>query len=223
MRKPDYAVTPGGVPILRPKEIDSYAEKLIGEFSPLLLQKPAPFDIQHFIRGALDCRLTALPLCGDGSISAQTFFRESVLEYRDEKGYHRIRIPENTIVLNRDLLAKPTDARFCLAHEAGHFLLHGDCYRVGISSLSDEETQQLEQQADRFAYALLMNAPTLMAYWGSMQTYLDAIYGENADLANHYAAAVFANHYRVSRYRSGRRLEQLGMVRRNRSEGFIAG
>lgn len=78
-----------------------------------------------------------------------------------------ISFEENTIFINASAEAHEGRYNFTVAHEIGHHVLHKDLYMAvyagqnGIMCREQTKKPLVERQADRFAAALLMPAPTI--------------------------------------------------------------
>ena len=214
------------IPVISNFEIDDYAQALVEEFAPECIKAPLSFDIQHFVRQQLGCRIASMYLSPDGNLLGETFFRPAVITvYRqDGTADRQVSVPERTILLDSRLLPRPGAARFTLAHEAGHLLMHEKYYASRAARM--EAAQQpakdrsgmtdrdwLEHQADRFAAAILMNRTASLLCWDQLQDYLDSMYPRDPATANLYAEESFARHFAVSREAARLRLLQLNLRR----------
>lgn len=195
-----FPVNNHNIPVISNFEIDDYAQSLVEEFSPECVKSPFPFDIQRFVRQQMGCRIASMYLSPDGSLLGETFFRPDVITvYREDGSPERkVSVPERTILLDSRLLPRPGAARFTLAHEAGHLLLHEKYYTAATTARREKEPAPrdrsgmtdrdwLEHQADRFAAAILMNRRASLLCWDQLQDYLDSMYPRDAGLANLYA------------------------------------
>lgn len=228
MFRPVFPTTPRGVPVMRNAELEDCAVELVREFCPEKLSEPAPFDVQRFVRERLGYRICCRRLSGDGSVLGETFFRDALLCHYREDGTPAppMRIPAGTVVLESRLLSCPETARFTLAHEAAHILLHRGYYCTLADRVEDQvedltaagelrmsDGDWLEYQADRFAGALLMNREAAHFYWERLRDYLDGVFSDDARSANAYAADAFSGRFWVSRAAARVRLRQLDLVR----------
>ena len=122
----------------------------------------------------------------------------------------------NTIFVNVSIEDHEGRYTFTIAHEIGHHVLHKELYDELISDRSQilcrEEKKKplIEQQADRFAAALMMPRRMLVAEVGKCGKSIPRTLGDALRLANHLnAASGFQN---VSISALVNRLKDLGLV-----------
>lgn len=127
---------------------------------------------------ALDCvkeqveaHMSMLQRCGDfGRVpdcSIDPYRLAMTMGLHIEKGFTgeeraQIDINRMTVTLNNRLRPEFHCARFAMAHEVGHYVLHSDVMSLAkrtLKTISPEENDWLERQANHFASCLLMPEP----------------------------------------------------------------
>jgi Zn-dependent peptidase ImmA (M78 family) len=125
----------------------------------------------------------------------------------------------NTIFVNASIEDHEGRYTFTIAHEIGHHVLHKELYDELISDRSQilcrEEKKKplIEQQADRFAAALMMPRRMLVAEVEKCGKSIPRTLGDALRLANHLNAACGFQNVSISALFN--RLKDLGLVHRS--------
>ena len=178
-------------PVTDNASIQDYAEMLLGDYKPALLQHPERVNGIHFLETYLKLSVdyqyiyyeeNELPIAG-----ATVFENDMVRIFDREKMCVRsIPVRANTVLLDNSILVdgKEGFANFTAMHEAGHFCMHSRAYRheprpgqnilccrhatVGqpcdLRGKKLTSRQNLEHQANVFAAYIMMPRQTFLPY-----------------------------------------------------------
>lgn len=104
------------------------ATEILSSFAPAMLTNPQPLDLDNFAEYHLDLTLSFADLSHNESILGMMIFRDcSIPLYDKDKGLARYYdVPGKTAMIDNSLLAdhKTNRARFTIAHECSHWILH---------------------------------------------------------------------------------------------------
>jgi len=177
------------IPYLTYDSLDEYAEELINDFAPEMLQIPGSLDVDNFIEYYLNLTVDYQRLCITRKILGITAFNDGVVDIvcSETNEPHKIAVKAGTIILDPSLLTKRNipRMRFTMLHEGSHWLLHRKAFsegnpfvptniyegqliaaktgRVDYSRSKKErtDTDRMERQADFLASAIIMNRSAL--------------------------------------------------------------
>lgn len=162
------------VPVLTRDHIDAITEEILQKTIPHALTKQAPVDVELLVEEYFDLHLDYQTLQPDGAILGETIFLQGVREVYDYNSLEprKIYVNPRTIILDDTMCdVMPTRAKFTLAHEFGHWMLHQVFYSYSSSracrSHRNQKThfshcnaktpiQWTEWQANNFASSLLL-------------------------------------------------------------------
>lgn len=184
----DIKTSYDGKPVLSGEQIELLAERFLSDVKPELLKEPQITPLEEIIEVSLGYDLDFKALSPDDSILGMTTFSEGYTRVfnKEENREEIITILKPTVFADESLLDEKQNSRFrfTLAHEIGHGLIHPSYYlmqqkqgrlengmacakRCKKSSIEnkrqsmDKNIDWLEWQANAFASAILMPAPTL--------------------------------------------------------------
>ena len=169
-----------GTPIVRDEWITAYAEAVLADYRPELLEEPGKIDgvdfIENYLGANLEFQDIYYPEGGDAIVGAAIFNDTRVKVFdRDRLTTKWIVAETGSILIDNQTMEEGREgfALFTQMHEAGHLLMHQGvfkmtqpvaaraiaCRQSGIGSRKWRlETQEdfREHQADTFAAALTM-------------------------------------------------------------------
>ena len=171
-----------GIPVLRTADLEAIAEDVIKTFTGKSFLTPEAIDIEQFAESYLKIRVDYADLSHNQSILGMMIFHDCNVPFYipTEKTVKHYRVKSGTALIDRSLIDEnklQARARFTIAHECAHWILHQPqagkkfdgliCRKV--SSYSAEEKsmtayQWREWQADNMASALLMPAASVKHY-----------------------------------------------------------
>ena len=124
-----------GTPMIRNRDIWTYAERLARDYRPELLKEASPFPAEHFLESYLGATLDYQDLYyekGESPIAGATVFRDEIIRVFDREGACTRCIPvkAGTILIDNATVSaeKPGFERFTVLHEAGHYTMHAEAY-----------------------------------------------------------------------------------------------
>ena len=169
-----------GTPIVRDEVIAAYAEAILADYRPELLEEPGKIDgvdfIENYLGANLEFQDIYYPEGGDAIAGAAIFNDTHVKVFdRDRMSTRWILAEAGSILIDNQTMEEGKEgfALFTQMHEAGHLLMHQGVFRMerpiaarciacrknGIGEHREHlETQEdfREHQADTFAAALTM-------------------------------------------------------------------
>ena len=118
-------------PILSKSEIDSFANDILADYKPSLLQEPSKIKFEHFLESYLGATVVYQDIYSDDPnrpiLGAVAFNKGmlSVFDY-DNGCISKIAIDSNTVIIDNEVMGRGKEglALFTGLHEAGHLLLH---------------------------------------------------------------------------------------------------
>ena len=177
------------IPYISNEALDEYAENLITDFSPGLLNAPAPVDVLGFIKNYLGLNMVYEKLCYEKKVIGFTAFHDGFVSVFDERtSCKKIEpVKGGTVIIDKSLMGKRNvrRLRFTIMHEGSHWLLHRKTFandspagnigafevkylaaKIGRtdysrSKLDKTDKDRIERQADFLSYAILMPLPAL--------------------------------------------------------------
>ena len=177
------------VPYITFEALDDYAEDLIADFMPELLNTPGWLNTDKFLEYYLGLQAEYHRICYDRKILGITAFSDGVLRVADEDSGRPKKLPvtKGTVLIDSSLMIRwnRSRLRFTTMHECSHWILHKETFaednpfkpvalyeeqymaakegRADYSRSMKEQTdiERIERQADFLAAALLMPRPAL--------------------------------------------------------------
>lgn len=145
MKKCSCTLDSNGIPILSRRQLESYGERLLRDFSPEVLQTPQPTDIDRFITDYMGFLFEYQYLSNNQLYLGITVFEDTntLPVYDPELNQAEfISVKKNTIIIEGTLAETPSlihRERFTEGHEASHGLIHPEYFqrRSQIASLYD--------------------------------------------------------------------------------------
>lgn len=228
-----------GMYLLNREDVGSIADQVLREYSPENLSYPAPLDIEGLLEKlGLMIKRTYLGFPGRDILGATVMGDMDVVpEYSGiTMQVEMVEETYGTVLINLALNGKENlgRKRYTEAHEASHWLLHGDYFKKSdsgqlIACRSVEryrwakqrtENDWLEWQADTLAAELLMPrqpfreyARHALEYAGAQRGYL--IEGNSLDRRIFNTAIdLITKQFRVSRRAAEIRMIHLGLIKR---------
>ena len=134
MYHPHFKHNNSGMPYLKKTEISEIAEQFIREYSPVVLSKPQPVDVEAFLETYLGLTLDYQYLSNDGRFLGMTVFNDTnkVIVYIPEKNCaDYISVKHGTVIIESSLLENDNQEhryRFTVGHECGHWIFHRKCH-----------------------------------------------------------------------------------------------
>jgi len=178
-----------GIPILSKKEINHIGFQVISDFDQTIAYRPGPLDIEKFLEFYLKMTADYQYLSHNGVYLGMTVFNDTdkIPVYDPCTGRAEyIHADANTVIIDTRLLEDQSQEhrlRFTQAHEAGHAILHRQCFsretggedipmitcrvdfgmkrRNTVAPKFWGDNEWMEWQADSMASALLMPAPAV--------------------------------------------------------------
>jgi len=177
------------IPYITYDSLDEYAEALIKDFDPKLLETPSVIDVESFVEYYLNLTVDYRHICSGRNILGMTAFNDGVVDVicEDSGQSEKIHVKTGTLIIDPSLCIKRNipRLRFTVMHEGSHWLLHRKAFaennpfgsagiyknkflaakegRVDYSRSQKEHTdiERMERQADFLASAILMPRPSL--------------------------------------------------------------
>lgn len=123
-------------PIVKDTDIQEYAETLLRDYKPKLLQEPGKVNPIHFVEAYLDAVVDYQDIYypeDEPAIAGATVFNDDhILVFdREAKRIKPIEVAANTVLIDNSTMAdgKEGFAAFTVLHEGGHLCLHPAVYR----------------------------------------------------------------------------------------------
>lgn len=123
-------------PIVKDVEIQEYAETLLQDYKPKLLQEPGKINPLHFVESYLEATIDYQDIYypeNSPAIAGATVFNDDrILVFDREANCIRpIKVDANTILIDNSTMedGKEGFAAFTVLHEGGHLCLHPAVYR----------------------------------------------------------------------------------------------
>lgn len=183
-RIPDIPKFENGLPALSRSEIEDLADGLAVQFSPDIVTRPHPINMDAFIEQFLGYDQDFLYLSHCGCYLGVTVFQDMKFPVFNIETFKPefADIPANTIIIDAMLYNQMEQSghqerfRFTQAHECGHAVMHAEFYKTLAEDVQRAKQQlaaystgecystvldadvsnQAEQQANYFASCLLM-------------------------------------------------------------------
>jgi len=177
------------VPYIGYDALDSYAEEVVADFAPELLNNPSVLNAEAFLEFYLGLSTRYCNISHSKQVLGVIAFNDGLLEVANEEtgGNEAIIVEAGTVVLDSSLTTKRNKPRlrFTSMHEGSHWLIHKEAFakdnplgiagaygtsfvaakegRVDYSRSTKERTdiERIERQADFLASAILMPRPAL--------------------------------------------------------------
>lgn len=122
-------------PIISDKELDEYAEAVLGDYKPKLLSEAGKIRFEHFLESYLGVNLEFHDIFNEDPqrpIFGATAFNDAYLKIfnREHKCVSKLRVTPNTVIIDNYVMKPGREglALFTGMHEGGHLLLHPDVY-----------------------------------------------------------------------------------------------
>jgi len=185
----DTCYTFSQVPYITYDALEIYAEKLVEDFAPELLQKPGIIDVEGFLEYYLNLNLDFKRICFSNKVLGITAFNDGMIDVIDEVTGKPGEIPVRmgTVIIDTSLTSKKNEPRlrFTCMHEGVHWLIHRKAFaddnpfgpaglyknqyiaakegRGDYTRSVKERTDidRMERQADFLAASVLMPRPAL--------------------------------------------------------------
>jgi len=134
-----------GIPHLSKSQLETYGERVLRDFSPIVLLVPQPTDIDRLITGYMGFTLEYQYLSHNQVYLGITVFddTDTLPVYNPEQNRAEfLSVKKNTIIIEGTLADNPNlihRERFTEGHEASHGLIHPEYYqrKAQIASLHD--------------------------------------------------------------------------------------
>lgn len=134
-----------GIPHVSKSQLETYGERVLRDFSPTVLLKPQPTDIDRLVTGYMGFNFEYQYLSNNQVYLGITVFEDtdSLPVYIPElKRAEFLSVKKNTIIIEGTLADNPNlihRERFTVGHEASHGLVHPEYYqrKARIASLHD--------------------------------------------------------------------------------------
>lgn len=125
-----------GNPIVYNTDIWEYAESLVGDYKPSLLEKPGAINPVHFVEAYLGATVDYQNIYfeeHESPIAGATVFNDDFVKVFDRERMCTRAIPvsANTILIDIPTMEEMREGyqNFTVLHEGGHFTMHGEVYR----------------------------------------------------------------------------------------------
>jgi Zn-dependent peptidase ImmA (M78 family) len=177
------------IPYITYDALDDYAEALVRDFSPVLLNNPGKIDVDGFLEYYLGLNVDFHSICHDRKILGLTAFNDGIIKVTSEETGQPvpISVKTGTVVIDTSLSTKRNEPRlrFTMTHEGCHWLIHRKAFtaenpfgtmgimdnkylaakvgRVDYSRSKKEQndSERMERQADFLSSAILIPRPAL--------------------------------------------------------------
>jgi hypothetical protein len=134
-----------GIPLLSKRQLETYGERVLRDFSPDVLQNPQPTDIDRFITEYMGFGFEYQYLSNNQVYLGITVFEDTDTLPIYDPVLNRaefLSVKKNTIIIEGTLADNPSlihRERFTEGHEASHGLIHPEYYqrKAQIASLYD--------------------------------------------------------------------------------------
>lgn len=141
MYEPGFRRKKNNLPILSREDIDYYAERLVADFAPELVERPGELDIDRFLTKHLGLNLDFHRLSHNGVFLGMLVFGDTsrLPVFDPQVGQAKyVSVSANTVIIDESLLLAEAEQRyrFTGAHEAGHGVFHKDFYCFDKNQLS---------------------------------------------------------------------------------------
>jgi len=185
----DTCYTLSQVPYISYDALESYAEKIVGDFAPELLRNPGIMDVEGFLEYYLKLNVDFKRICLNNKVLGITAFNDGMVDVIDEVTGKPGEIPVKmgTVIIDTSLTSKKNEPRlrFTGMHEGVHWLIHRKAFaddnpfgpaglyknqyiaakegRGDYTRSTKERTDidHMERQADFLAAAILMPRPAM--------------------------------------------------------------
>jgi Zn-dependent peptidase ImmA (M78 family) len=177
------------VPYITYDALEVYAENIVWDFAPELLNSPGPIDADKFVEFYLGLTVDCRRISHRKQILGMTAFSDGTVEILNEEtgAVEDLPVTAGTVIIDTSLETKRNAPRrrFTMTHEGCHWMLHRKAFaednpfgpagiyenrylatkegRVDYSRSTDERTDinMMERQADFLSAAILMPRPAL--------------------------------------------------------------
>ena len=177
------------VPYITYDALDEYAEKIVADFAPELLNNPGVIAMDEFLEYYLRLTLDYRQICFNKKVLGITVFNDGMVDIIDEETGlpSEISVTTGTVILDTSLISKRNEPRlrFSGFHEGSHWLIHRKAFAsdnpfgpAGIyankfiatkegrgdyirSTKERTDYERMERQADFLAAGILMPRPAL--------------------------------------------------------------
>ena len=186
----DTCYTFSQVPYITYDALEEYAERIVGDFAPALLNNPGVLDVEEFLEYYLRLTVVYRKICYNRNILGVTAFNDGTIDVIDNETEQpdELFVTSGTVIIDPSLTLKKNEprGRFTMMHEGGgHWLLHRKAFATdnpfgaaGIyknqyiaakegrgdylrSTKERNDIERMERQADFLAASILMPRPAL--------------------------------------------------------------
>ena len=140
-------------PVLYDREIDAYAQAILADYKPELLDEPGTIDFMHFLESYLGMRIDFQDIYSDDPerpILAMTAFKRGKVRVfdRENECVRKIIVPARTVIIDNAVMkpGKESLALFSGMHEGGHITMH---WQVYTGETFDSESFDSDYEYDR--------------------------------------------------------------------------
>ena len=172
-------------PILSNREIDEYANAVLKDYKPELLQVPGTVPFENFLESYLGLKLLFKDIYNENPknpIWGRTIFHDSLVKVfdREEERIMNVPMKADTVIIDNYVMKEERQgmAMFTGLHEGAHYLLHSGvfsikrtgqicCRRENVENpggLPQTPEQWREHQANRFASSFAMPDVTFIPF-----------------------------------------------------------
>ena len=120
-----------GTPVVTDEAVQSYAEAVLGDYRPDLLEEPGKIDAFHFIENYLGLDLDFTDISyeeGESPIAGMMVFNDEEIRIFDRERLciRNLPVRGDTILIDNMLneIGRDSYRYFTMLHECGHSLLH---------------------------------------------------------------------------------------------------
>jgi Zn-dependent peptidase ImmA (M78 family) len=189
------------VPYITYDALEVYAENIVWDFAPELLNNPGPVDTDRFLEFYLRLTVDSRRISHTKQILGMTAFSNGIVEILNEEtgAIEDLPVTAGTVIIDASLETKRNipRRRFTMTHEGCHWLLHRKAFaednpfgpagiyenrylaakegRMDYSRSTKERTDvdMMERQADFLTSAILMPRPALRKAFRTFFSYYD--------------------------------------------------
>lgn len=136
-------------PVIHNEEIWEYAEALVQDYKPILLEEPTAINVVHFLESYLGATVEYQDIYfpkGGSPIAGATVFNDDRIKVFDREGLciRSIEVSAGTIIIDNSTVEKANKGyeAFTGLHEGGHFTIHPEVYRRNENQLCLFEPQR---------------------------------------------------------------------------------
>ena len=119
------------VPYITYDALERYAERLVWDFSPMLLNTPGVVCVDEFLEYYLRLTLDFRRICLNKVVLGLTAFNDGIVDIINDIGQpDRLQVTKGTVIIDTSLTSKKNEPRlrFTCMHEGAHWMIHREAF-----------------------------------------------------------------------------------------------